>query len=136
LDLLNAAFWTFVPERMLSLRAREFVGAALEQVSELQFPCLLFPATVAALALLEDSHAALGAKLRFLGDMSYSSYLLHIPLEIAFAFVAFSFGLPDTVFLAPGALLLFMAVLTGLSLLSWRHFERPAQTWLRRRFAV
>ncbi len=100
----------------------------------LPFQILPFPCTIIALALLETERGTLGRRLGLLGDISYSSYLLHFPLQLTFVFTALSLGLPRTVFFSPIAYLLYFATLIALSLLSYHRLERPAQRYLRRRF--
>ena len=97
----------------------------------LPFQVLPFPATIVALALLESARGTLGRRLAFLGDISYSSYLLHFPLQLTFAFAALSCGLPRAVFYSPIAYFLFFLTLLLLSLLTYRSFERPMQSALR-----
>jgi peptidoglycan/LPS O-acetylase OafA/YrhL len=62
-----------------------------------------------------------------LGDISYSIYLLHFPLQAAFA--AF---LPRAFFSTPLALLSFFSVLIPLSVFTFHYFERPSQHLIRR----
>jgi peptidoglycan/LPS O-acetylase OafA/YrhL len=92
---------------------------------------LLFPSTVLALALAETWRGSLGKRLGFLGEISYSSYLLHFPLQLAFALVAAAWSLERAFFQSPLTLGLFFAVLIALSLVSYRWFEAPAQRALR-----
>lgn len=94
----------------------------------------LFPMSVAALVLLELKIPTWIAKLSWVGDITYSSYLIHFPLQIVFVVVATEFGLDRTLFLSPLCFLVFFAVLVITSLLVFHWFERPAQRWLRSRF--
>lgn len=101
----------------------------------LPFQVLTFPATILGLALLETQRGTLGRRLAFLGDISYSSYLLHFPLQLTFASAALALGFDRTIFLSPVTYLLFFATLIVLSLLSYHCLERPAQRFLRQRFS-
>ncbi|RMT41053.1 hypothetical protein ALP47_200218 [Pseudomonas savastanoi] len=69
-----------------------------------------------------------------IGDVSYSSYLLHFPLQILFAMAFDVLGYSREIFYNAWMLLLFMAVLIPLSFASHRFFEAPVHQWLRRRF--
>jgi peptidoglycan/LPS O-acetylase OafA/YrhL len=94
---------------------------------------VLFPATILSLVLLETSGVKWFAKLSWLGDISYSSYLLHFPLQLAMAIMMTQTGLSRDIAYSPAFLLAFFAVLIGLSLYSYHLFEMPAQRYLRRR---
>ncbi|HYX63347.1 MAG TPA: acyltransferase [Burkholderiales bacterium] len=90
---------------------------------------VLFPSTMVALALARPVGAPSIAALRFLGDISYSVYLLHFPLQVIF-------NQFDLDFDAPWVLGLFFALLIPLSAASHYGFEMPAQRWLRNVLAV
>lgn len=73
--------------------------------------------------------------LKWLGDISFSIYLLHAPVELAFGTVlAWSNGGQAPAFTGIHAAAL-VALLAGVTLLlgtlSYRYFERPCQAWLR-----
>lgn len=93
---------------------------------------VLFPLTILSLALLETRRGTLGRRLAFVGDVSYSSYLLHFPLQLAVAIVAMRLGTPAAWFRSPWSLLVFFAVLLALAGASHRWFELPCQRVLRR----
>jgi peptidoglycan/LPS O-acetylase OafA/YrhL len=69
----------------------------------------------------------------FLGDISYSSYLIQYPLLLAaISAVTFWNGtFRQEIFRSPGVLLLFFLVLISLSLLSFHFLEMPAKKALR-----
>jgi peptidoglycan/LPS O-acetylase OafA/YrhL len=94
---------------------------------------VLFPLTILALALAETHRGTLGKRISFLGDISYSSYLLHFPLQFFFFAVVTSLTTDRSIFYAPWFMLLFFVVLLSISFCSYRYFELPAQTLLRRR---
>lgn len=116
----------------------EIIAAKSPLLGKLLFrsaPVLLFPTTILALALTEHCRGSLGKRLSLLGDISYSSYLLHFPLQITFAGIAIVLGIDQKLFYSPWTLLLFFAVLLPLSLMCYRHFEMPLQRWLRQRLS-
>ncbi len=91
-----------------------------------------FPAIIIGLAANEDRFRSAVSRLRWLGDISYSSYLLHFPLALLLVTVAGDSGIvlnPSS----PWLLLGYLAVLVALSLASFHYFERPMQRFLRAR---
>ncbi|MGB0714174.1 MAG: acyltransferase family protein [Gammaproteobacteria bacterium] len=96
---------------------------------------VLFPATVCAIALLDVSRGGFLKSIAWVGDITYSSYLIHFPLQLLFAF-AVSFGLLGSGFWRePLYLVLFFALLIPGAWLTYRYFEMPAQRWLRKRLS-
>ena len=91
----------------------------------------LAPATVVTLSLHENSSGHRYANLAWLGEISYSTYLLHFPMQLALALLV-AVGLVDVAAARSGpAMILFFAVLIAVSLFAFRAFEAPAQTKLR-----
>lgn len=93
---------------------------------------VLFPCTVLSMALSERRLKAYFSKGSYLGDISYSIYLLHFPLQILFVLVLSGLGFGQEVFTSAYVLLLFIFLLIVLSGLSFRYVERPAQEFIRR----
>jgi peptidoglycan/LPS O-acetylase OafA/YrhL len=108
-------------------------GLALLQAIDGYWPTVLltFPLTILSLALLEHWRGTLGRRLAIVGDISYSSYMLHFPLQLAFALAAARWSIDSAVFYSPYMLLFFFAVLIALSAASHRFFELPLQRRLR-----
>lgn len=97
------------------------------------FDYLLCPLTVLALALYESTSGRRFRRLAFLGDISYSTYLLHFPLQLFIVLLALRFGLAPAFFMHTWVMLAFLATLIALGMLSYRYFERPIQNLLRGR---
>jgi len=95
------------------------------------FDFILCPLTVLALALHEHGRGRSYAGLGFLGDISYSTYLLHFPMQLALALIAARFALTPQFFMQGWVMIAFYAVLIVLGALSYRFFERPLQALLR-----
>lgn len=95
---------------------------------------LAFPASVMFLASLSFLKSDLMRPFAAIGDLSYSSYLLHFPLQIIFAMVVDQLGYGRDIFYRPWMLVLFMSVLVLLSFACHRFFEVPVQRALRTRF--
>jgi peptidoglycan/LPS O-acetylase OafA/YrhL len=97
---------------------------------------ILMPLTILVLALTETVRKGFGRHLSFLGDISYSSYMLHFPLQLAIFSVLTIAGVSARIYYNPATLIGFFLTLIGLSLLSYRYLERPAQKAIRRRWTI
>ena len=71
-------------------------------------------------------------QVQFAGNLTYSSYLLHFPLQLTLAILVAASGIfpPLT---SPWFLAAYLAVTLGAATLSYRYFELPAQHWIRQR---
>ncbi|MEJ0042879.1 MAG: acyltransferase [Rhizomicrobium sp.] len=98
----------------------------------LAFDVLLCPLTVLALAMNERGGER--PLLAFLGDISYATYLIHFPMQLALALIANRYDLEPQFFMRGWVLAAFYAVLIGLGTLSYHFFERPMQAFLRNAF--
>lgn len=121
------------PEGSPGTLASALSDRALSYVPFLGFSLILFPLSITTLALVECRRGSLGKRLAFLGHISYSAYLLHFPLQLAFVLVGPRFAPGSAFYDTPASLLIYFALLIPLSLACYRHFERPAQSFLRAR---
>jgi len=95
-----------------------------------------FPATIAALVVLEYRGSLdWTARMALVGDVSYSVYLLHFPLQFVVILIARDADWLPGYANDPLFLVCFFAVLLALSILSAYHFEKPVQVWMRRTLA-
>lgn len=97
---------------------------------------VLFPLTILSLALLQAVRPGLCKRWSVIGDLSYSSYLLHFPLQLVAVLL---FGTarmqPDGGLYTQGWFMIaFFLALILLSTASFRLYERPVQQRLRRWF--
>lgn len=92
-----------------------------------------FTALIFFLAILSTNPTCnnLFLKARWIGDLSYSSYLIHFPLQIMFALFSDALGYSREVFYSPQSIIAFMAVLIPLSLASHYYLEVKAQKYIR-----
>jgi peptidoglycan/LPS O-acetylase OafA/YrhL len=96
------------------------------------FIFVVSPLTIMALALDEQVVGGRYAGLSFLGDISYSTYMIHFPMQLALALAALRFGWMPKAFQSVGVLAAFYVVLIALGLVSYRGFERPMQRLIRK----
>jgi peptidoglycan/LPS O-acetylase OafA/YrhL len=97
---------------------------------------VLFPITILFLISFEKYSSALWAKFKGIGDISYSVYLLHFPLQVVLIFVTRKFSVSSDFYYLWITQVLFFIVIIGTSYLSFNYIEKPAQNYLRNRFKV
>ena len=83
-----------------------------------------------ALAALAMRGLAAWKPLVWLGDISYSTYLWHFPMQLAL--IAFSAAVIPLPFSSPLTLALYVGLVLAVSTLSFRYFEAPARAAIRR----
>jgi len=126
--LHDAAYWL---SGRISDDAGEWYIGDSDNLFLLLFIFTVSPITILALALHEQVLGGKWQRLSFVGDISYSTYMLHFPMQLALAAIAAHFALTPAAFENGPALLIFYLVLIGLGTLSFNAFERPMQSWLR-----
>lgn len=70
-------------------------------------------------------------KIDWIGNLSYSSYLIHFPLQITFALIIDMIGLERVIFYLPISLIIFMLSLVFLSMAIHKFYEMPTQKKIR-----
>jgi peptidoglycan/LPS O-acetylase OafA/YrhL len=132
LQLLTASLWLF----MLLLVYRDLSLDIFTAQIKALFPIvLLFPLTILSVTLLEMKNKKIALRLSWLGDISYSSYLLHFPLQLSFMLINQYLGGSVKFFTSNTSIVLFFIILLLLSLASFRCLELPLQQYLRKRWA-
>lgn len=96
---------------------------------------ILFPFTICSITLLEiDGKMEFIRPISWIGDITYSSYLLHFPLQLIFV-LAVSYGIIRSDFYSsPIHLALFFLILIPLSYITFVKFERPMQNLIRKAY--
>jgi peptidoglycan/LPS O-acetylase OafA/YrhL len=93
---------------------------------------VIFQTTILSLSLVETRWKKIGNGLSVLGDISYSVYLIHFPLQITMLILVSYFRKSQDIFYNPYAFFSFFAILFMLSIVSHYCFERPIQRYIRR----
>lgn len=97
---------------------------------------LLFPITLITLVVIEVSTSVNFRLLAWLGDSTYSLYLLHFPLQILFVIMASLSVIPIEFYLNVQFLGGYFLILMVLSYVTFYYFERPAKRICRDWFRI
>lgn len=93
---------------------------------------VLFPSTVLYLAIVETRRGPMARKWKWLGDATYSMYLLGFPLMLTIALLLRVSGGSFNMVKSPAVLLAFLAAIIPVSLACHFGFERPVQRFMRK----
>jgi len=88
-------------------------------------------AIIAAANIGPGPVAAVLGRLAFLGNATYSSYLIHFPMQLLAVLAVDAAGIDRAIFYNPAVFLAYLAAVIASSLAVYRWFERPAQDWIR-----
>jgi peptidoglycan/LPS O-acetylase OafA/YrhL len=70
-------------------------------------------------------------RLAFLGNATYSSYLMHFPIQLGMVMIIDAMGFSRAIFLTQAMFVTYLVLVVGISLAVYRCFELPAQKWIR-----
>jgi peptidoglycan/LPS O-acetylase OafA/YrhL len=104
----------------------------IRQDIEIWAVVVLFPITILSLSLTETAKGSFGKQISFLGDVSYSTYLLHFPLQILLFILISRFTSSRSIYYSPWFMICFFIILISISAISYRYFEMPLQKLLRK----
>jgi peptidoglycan/LPS O-acetylase OafA/YrhL len=99
-----------------------------------QFRIIMFlciPSILFAAAALDLNIRAVPRRLRWIGDITYATYLIHFPIIITYLIVANARGLPYALPDRGWFLVLYIGVVITVSLPIFHYFEIPVQDRLR-----
>lgn len=69
-----------------------------------------------------------------LGNLTYSSYMIHFPVQIMFVTLTDCLGISRTIYYEPLVMIFFIVATFALAQSSYFLFEFPIQEWMRRKF--
>jgi peptidoglycan/LPS O-acetylase OafA/YrhL len=93
---------------------------------------LVFPAVILLLAALQDIDQEFGARFRIIGDVTYSTYLLHFPLQLLIITLTMHYGIRIN-YNQPVYLFAFLLILAAISVPTYHFFELPMQKFFKHR---
>ena len=97
---------------------------------------IFYPFTVCGLALIEIDKNHFLKELSWIGDITYSSYLLHFPLQLVFGLFV-SYGMLNHEFyLNLVYFVIYFLILIPLSYITFIGFERPIQNIIRNQYRL
>ena len=94
---------------------------------------VLFPAAILLSQLVVRPRTAMAeTAIGAVGNLTYASYLIHFPLQIAIMLVLEGWSIRvEDLFYGPWLLPAYLTLVLGLSVVVFQGFECPAQNWLR-----
>jgi peptidoglycan/LPS O-acetylase OafA/YrhL len=95
---------------------------------------ITFPAAILALALAQSLAPSAGYATRLIGDVTYSTYLIHFPIQLAILLAAKQ-GQWTINFYEPWVFVSFISAVVVLSIPVYYAFELPMQKWIRARMS-
>jgi peptidoglycan/LPS O-acetylase OafA/YrhL len=101
---------------------------------EVNSASVLLLATSSVIVFTKLGETVFGVPFRrfaFFGNATYSSYLLHFPLQLFIVIVVDAVGWERNIFYSPMMFLAFLSLVVGLSLVVHRYLEMPAQNFIR-----
>jgi len=86
---------------------------------------------VLAAYIVDEFDEVIGKKIRVFGDMTYGSYLWHIPIQIIVIIFIEILGIDRSIFSHPLCLIAFLTAVFLAAYFSFKYIERPAQRYIR-----
>lgn len=110
---------------MLSLISLKYAGELNIYVETVVMYGVFFPSLILLLASLQDLNHNFGNRYRMIGDITYSTYLLHFPLQLIIITSTTYWNIQINYY-QPGILILFFAILILVSIFTYHYIEMPS----------
>ena len=92
---------------------------------------IFFPSVIIASVFIQKIYKNVGKRISLIGDISYSLYLIHLPIQILI-FGILQFNNVKLDFNSKFYFLSYIIIVTAISFLSYFYFEKPMQKFFRR----
>lgn len=97
---------------------------------------VLLPSLVLLLSSLDKMDKYnIGKKINILGDLSFSIYLIHIPLEITIMIITEYLGIGKNLFSSEFFFIGYLASIIGISYITFFYYELPMRNFFRQKFS-
>jgi peptidoglycan/LPS O-acetylase OafA/YrhL len=107
------------------------IATSFVYFTETMLYSVVFSAVVFGLVLIQDASPSFGRRAKVIGDISYSTYLLHFPVTLLLVLLNKA-GWTSLNFDLGSIWLLYFAIVIGLAVPTYYKFEMPTQNRLRR----
>jgi peptidoglycan/LPS O-acetylase OafA/YrhL len=97
------------------------------------FARTFMPLSIFALVIGESLSVVSPKPLHWIGEITYSVYLLHFPLQIIYSYYFKEVGVGIEIYESPWVLASFFIILIPISWLTYQYFEYPMRAWIRQR---
>lgn len=90
-----------------------------------------FPLIIINLSIIQHYFKNIGKQIKILGDISYTIYLIHVPVQVIFALInkkIFNINFDNNL-----VFLLYFASVFFLSIITYKYFELPFKNYLRKK---
>lgn len=109
-----------------------FTNFGLRFLSMVSLNGVCFPSLVLCLLLFQYYYHGAGRSFKLIGDITYSTYLLHFPIQLTIVWITTYCGIAVN-YNSDITVLGFLGVVIGISIPTYYYFEAPAQLFLRQR---
>jgi hypothetical protein len=132
LNLSDYDFYKYYFGGAFLVKNKDIIGGFLLIWQQLCYVIILFPVIIILSITSEVKYGIFMKRAcQLLGDLSYSVYLIHVPLRLVYICLISISGINCSFFFSPEALMIYLLALGLLSYASHYYFEMPVQKLIR-----
>ncbi len=136
IELKTAVFedtWLHISADIFIIGNKDYAPTIYFYIARLYPYIFLFPLTIMLLVFLEMKFSKLNwRKAEVFGSLTYSTYLLHFPLQLVFVMVTDGLGYGRSIYLPSWTLAVFFLLLIPLCFLTFKYVEDPLKKRIRK----